>query len=89
MYFKNCRVFCVIGHGGIGNADKGGALYRTENCRDFVISNISDQINWGEDREYYDGSLSLNYKKFFPLSEKISGKTIIVPSNERPVIYKR
>ena len=50
-------------------------------------------MNWGEDRkydpEYDDITTHLNYKKFFPISEKIAGRKIKIPSNERPVVYKR
>ena len=31
----------------------------------------------------------LNYRTFFPIIEITSDKKIVVPSNERPVLYKR
>ncbi len=80
----------VFGHGGIGNASAGGALYVFERTPNFLISNLADQVNLRASRPYYGRhSMHRNIKEFFPLlHQQASGRQVRVPSLERPVLYR-
>ena len=80
----------IFGHGGIGNASPGRALYLFERTANFLISNLADQVNLGATRAYYAGhSHHRNIKEFYPLLDKpSSGEQVLVPSSERPVLYR-
>ncbi|NOY81421.1 MAG: hypothetical protein GXP31_10510 [Kiritimatiellaeota bacterium] len=84
---KNIAVF---GHGGIGNAAKGGALYLFERCTDFLVANIADQVNLKENRPYYGGhAIHRSIREFFPLLDRPrQGPPVVVPWNERPALYR-
>ncbi len=84
------RNIAVFGHGGIGNAAKGGALYVFQRCTDFLIANIADQVNLKKNRPYYGGhSVHRNIREYFPLLDvPRQGAQLVVPWNERPVLYR-
>ena len=87
---KDSDYIRVFGHGGIGSGPKGRALYLFENTPNFIISNMTDQINYGAERAYFRDFMHLNYKDYYPLQEKLGdGSTITVNYDERPVFYKR
>ncbi len=81
---------CVFGHGGIGNAGRGGALYEFVRTPNFLISNLADQAQLGPDRPYYAGhSVHRNIKSFFPLRvQPARGAAMLVPPLERPVLFR-
>ncbi len=80
----------IFGHGGIGNANAGGALYVIERTPNFLISNIADQVNLGKDRPYYSGhSTHRNIETYFPLLHRPeTGPASRLPSVERPTLYR-
>ena len=80
----------VFGHGGIGNAAAGGSLYVFERTPNFLIANIADQAELGPDKPYYAGlAVNRNIKSYYPLLHKLaSGKEFLMPSLERPVLYR-
>jgi len=68
----------------------GGALYVFERTPDFLIANVADQAELGPDKPYYAGNgVNRNIEAYFPLSiAQASGKRTLVPSVERPVLYR-
>jgi len=80
----------IFGHGGIGNPKVGGALYVFERTPNFLIANVADQAELGPDKPYYAGNgVNRNIEAYFPLSiAQAVGKRILVPSVERPVLYR-
>ncbi len=86
----DCDRIRVFGHGGIGNAEAGGALYVIKRTPNFVISNIADQVNLGKDKPYYNGhSVHRNIKSYLPLLHvPAPGRSLSVPYSERPVLYR-
>jgi len=80
----------VIGHGGIGNAAPGGALYEVLRTPNFLLANLADQVNLGPRREYYGGhGIHLNIESFFPLRVDQPGRPAqVIASLERPVLYR-
>ncbi|MBT3377929.1 MAG: hypothetical protein HN742_27915 [Lentisphaerae bacterium] len=81
----------IFGHGGIGNASAGGSLYIFERTPSFLIANIADQAELGPDKPYYAGlSVNRNIKTYYPLLDRrASGDEVLIPSLERPVLYRR
>ena len=86
----DCDHIRIFGHGGIGNASPGGSLYVFERTPNFLIANIADQAQLGPDKPYYGGhSVNRNIKTYYPLLHReASGKEILVPPIERPVLYR-
>ena len=80
----------IFGHGGIGNPEAGGVLYVFERTPNFLIANVADQAELGPDKPYYAGNgVNRNIEAYFPLSiAQASGKKTMVPSVERPVLYR-
>ncbi len=86
----NCNHIRVFGHGGIGNANKGGALYVVRDTPNFLISNIADQVNLGPDKPYYNGhSIHRNIRSYSPLlHQSPDAEAIRLPPLQRPVLYR-
>lgn len=91
LYFdlNNSDNIRVFGHGGNGTGEKGGALFEIKNSDNFIFTNIADQINTNESTKTMGTSMLLNYKEFYPLTEKFGSSKITVAVDDRPVIYKR
>lgn len=81
----------VFGHGGIGNAARGGALYVFRRTPVFLVANLADQVQLGPDRPYYAGhGVHRNIDTYYPLwDEPSAGAPVRVPPRERPVLYRR
>ena len=73
MKIVNSGNIKIYGHGGIATPEKGGALYVFENSKDFLITQIADQVNLKEAQDYYKGrDTRLNIMDYYPLIEKKS-----------------
>ena len=90
LRIADCDHVRVFGHGGIGNAGSGEALYVVERTPNFLIANLADQVNLKPDRPYYSGhSVHRNIRSFHSLLHvREAGEPFRVPSLERPVLYR-
>ena len=86
----DCNHVRIFGHGGIGNAKNGQALYVVERTPNWLLANLADQVNLGPDRSYYNGhAVHRHLDSFYPLQVRdAQGRTVTVPSRERPVLYR-
>lgn len=78
---KHIRIF---GHSGIGTGPENGSMYKITDTTDFIISNISDQVNTSARSTYANGAIRYRYDEFYPLEFD----SIIIPNNERPVLFR-
>jgi hypothetical protein len=100
MHIKDSDNERIFGHGGNGSGAYGdrenhdpatiddakkGPLFKLENATNFIITNLSDQLNAGPMKTTVFGAVNTSYKLYYPLQDD----SLTVTSDERPVMYKK
>jgi hypothetical protein len=91
MVARNAESLHIHGHGGNATAIRGSAHYLFYDCKDLLFSNMSDQINFRQTEPrnipYHPHPVE-PFTAYAPLIVEEDGRTTVVPTMERPILWK-
>jgi hypothetical protein len=82
MRIANSDHIRIFGHGGLGTAASGRALFELNHVSDFIVTNIADQLN---EKPKPSAIGQLSYSVFHAVRDG----DFSTPASERPVMYKK
>lgn len=88
---RNLKSLHIHGHGGNATAARGSAHYLLFDCQDLLVSNMSDKINLRQTKPKkipYRQYPIEPYSAYAPFIVEERGRKTVIPSLERPILWK-